>query len=246
MRPSVVQLRQFYSSRLGRRVKQRLRQLVLRHWPELSNEVIVGLGYAPPLLRVLERSGARTLALMPADQGAIYWPVHTDNRSILADEMLPPLQPGSIDRLVVVHAFEHVARPDELLKIYWEMLAPGGRMLLCVPNKFGFWSHLGRTPFRRGKRYSSGRVKDLLEDAQFTLRETSSALYAPPSAHGLNLGLWNTLEWLGSVLLPGLGGMMLIEAEKQIYANIAPPVVARTAPAWNGQTAIAGNPRNRI
>src|SRR3569833_150717 len=125
MRSKIISLRQFYSSRLGRRVKQRLRQMILELWPHHEDAVIVGIGYAPPLLRVLERAGGRPaslIALMPADQGAIYWPVHADNHSILADDLHPPFARGTLHRVVMLHAFEHVPRPDELLKVFWDLL----------------------------------------------------------------------------------------------------------------------------
>ena len=234
MRPGIVQLRQFYSSRLGRGVKKRLRQIVLNHWPDHTNEVIVGIGYAPPLLRVLERAGGSHItALMPADQGAIYWPVHTDNRSILGDELAPPFAPNTLHRVLVVHAFEFLAKPDELLRVYWEMLAPGGRLLLIVPNRRGLWARLSSTPFARGIPYSMAHMKELVEEAQFTLRECSTALFALPRSRRSGPWLATLLEGLGQLLLPGFGGVLVVEAEKQIYAGITEPVAQAKRPKWN-------------
>jgi SAM-dependent methyltransferase len=253
MRPTIVQLRQFYSSRLGRRVKQRLRQVMLQHWGDHTAESIIGIGYTPPLLRVLDRttqSNAVILALMPAEQGAIYWPVHTDNRSILADELMPPFAANSLQRVLIAHAFEFHERPQELLNVYWEMLSPGGRLMLIVPNRRGLWAHTGRTPFARGTSYRMGRVKDMLEEAQFTLRESMTALYTPPTAHPLLLRAWTVIEWVASMLLPGLGGVIIIEAEKQIYAGLGVPVqVARREKSWAGNAVPATErlrPSNRI
>lgn len=234
MRPSVVQLRQFYSSRLGRSVKKRLRQVTVNHWPDHEKETIVGIGYAPPLLRMLERhNGGSILALMPADQGAIYWPVHTDNRSLLADELMPPFADNTLHRVLMLHAIEFAAKPDELLRVYWHMLAPGGRLLLLAPNRYGLWAHFGRSPFTRGKRYSLGRLKDLLEEAQFTLRECSTALYMPPSTGWVWQRSAGVLEWLGRILLPSFGGVIVIEAEKQIYAGLGIPVEAARRERWS-------------
>lgn len=253
MRPSVVQLRQFYSSRLGRRVKQRLRHLLLQRWSAQAEGVIAGIGYAPPLLRMLDRRPEKTspnIALMPIDQGAIYWPVHTDNRSILADELMPPFAPNSLQRVLMVHALEFSERPLELLQVYWQMLSPGGQVILIAPNRRGLWAHLGRTPFARGARYSISQMKDLLEEAQFTLGESTTALHAPPSTHPLMLRLWPVLEWLGAFLLPGLGGVAIIEAEKQIYAGLGAPVITRARTRWAGAALPVGEsraaPRNRI
>jgi SAM-dependent methyltransferase len=244
MRPDIVNLRQFYSSRIGRKVKQRLRRLVRSDWPALKGDAVVGIGYAPPLLSEMDRADddhGALVALMPVSQGAIYWPVSLDNRSVLADELRPPFAPSSLQRVVMVHAFEHVARPDELLQIYWQLLAPGGRLLLVVPNRRGVWASMGATPFSQGIPYTLSTVKELLRDADFTLRETHTALFAPPSSHPFWLHSWAVFEWLGRIVLPGFGGVLMIEAEKQIYAGIQQPVLApKRAPNWLVQPSVGG------
>jgi SAM-dependent methyltransferase len=227
MRPSVVSLRQFYSSRLGRKIKQRLRQLALERWPDTAQEIIVGIGYAIPVLRVLERNKpAAMVAFMPADQGAIYWPVHSENHSVLGDELIPPFAVNSLHRVLMLHAFEHVARPLDLLNVYWQMLAPGGRLLVIVPNRRSYWASLEHTPFARGTPYSLGQMKELLDEAKFTMVDHGSALYAPPSSKRMWLNLWPLFESLGSHIFPGWGGVLIIEAEKQIYASIPEPVAS--------------------
>lgn len=233
MRPNVVSLRQFYSSRLGRKIKQRLRQLVMEQWPDHAQEAIVGIGYAVPVLRVLERAKPASLvALMPASQGAIYWPVHSENHSVLADEMMPPFAAGTVHRVVMLHAFEYAAKPKELLQVYWQMLVPGGRLLLIVPNRRSYWANFGSTPFARGTPYSMSQIKELLADAQFTLRDHHTALFAPPTSHPLWLRAWRSFETLGRALCPGMGGVLIIDAEKQIYASIPEPTTkAKWVPA---------------
>ena len=232
-RPTIVGFRQFYSSRLGRKVKQRLRGLVLGYWQDHAGQVIVGVGYAVPVLRVLEREKPSVLlALMPADQGAIYWPVHFENRSILADELVPPFAPNTLHRVVMLHAFEHVAKPLDLLKTYWQMLVPGGRILLIVPNRRGLWASFSNTPFARGTPYSLTQLRELLNESEFTVREVQSALFAPPSSHLFWLRSWGVLETLGRMLIPTLGGVLIVEAEKQIYAGLAQPLSVTTARKW--------------
>ena len=236
MRPNVVSLRQFYSSRLGRKIKQRLRQIVMERWPDHAQEVIVGVGYAVPVLRVLERAKpASLMALMPASQGAIYWPVHSENHSVLGDEMMPPFAPSTVHRVVMLHAFEHVARPKELLQVYWQMLAPGGRLLLIVPNRRGYWASFGNTPFARGTPYTLSHIKELLAEVQFTVRDNLTALYAPPTSSAFWLRAWQTCESLGRALFPGIGGVLVIDAEKQIYVSIPEPVSSKAK--WSPATA---------
>lgn len=245
MRPNVVSLRQFYASPLGRKVKQRLRQLVMELWPEHAQETIVGVGYAVPVLRVLERAKpAALIALMPADQGAIYWPVHSENHSVLADELMPPFGPSTVHRVVMLHAFEYAPRPQELLSVYWHMLVPGGRLLLVVPNRRSYWASFGATPFTRGTPYSMSQLKELLAEAQFTLREARTALFAPPGASSFWLRSWDFFSTIGRWFFPAMGGVLVVEAEKQIYASIPEPVGSRVK--WRPAPVQAAQPSTRV
>jgi len=244
-RPTILQMRQFYASRLGRQVKKRLRQLVLEYWPQVREELIVGIGYAPPLLRVLERGHAprpTLLALMPAEQGAIYWPVHTDNRSVMCDARVLPLATRSVHRMVMLHLLEFEDQPEEVLKVAWQHLVPGGRLLLILPNRYGLW-RLSRSPFARGRAFRMGQAKDLLEEAQFTLCDSRTALFVPPTARQWWWRASNIIEWVGHALLPWWGGVLVLEAEKQIYASIKAPVVEARRARWAATHAVAATER---
>ncbi len=230
--PDVISLRQFYSSPLGRRVKQRLRHLLLEHWPEHAGETILGIGYATPLLRALERTGGAPpvlAAAMPARQGAIYWPIHADNRSFLADELALPIHDNSVHRIILLHALEHQAEPEKLIEECFRILVPGGRMLLVVPNRRGLWQALGATPYATGTPYRASSLKQLLREGELTLRDSRSALFALPLTHPFWLKTWPLWEFLGRMLAWGLGGVLVVEVEKQIYAAIPEPVKAKAA-----------------
>jgi SAM-dependent methyltransferase len=239
MRADIVNLRQFYSSSLGRRVKARLCRITLNHWPSHKGDVILGIGYTLPMLRVIERtSNGLVVALMPAVQGAIYWPVHSENRTILGDEMRPPFAPNSVSRIVMLHTLEHADAPEELLRVLWQLLEPGGQLLLMVPNRHGLWSRVGKTPFATGKAYTLTELKKLLGAADYTLREVSTSLYLPPSAHPLWFKLAGFCELVGHMLFPRHGGIHVIEAEKQIYAGLGERATLRKeAAAWAGTSA---------
>ncbi len=236
MRPDIVNLRQFYSSRLGRKVRGCLQRVARAHWPAHKGDVIVGIGYSTPMLQAIEHTGpARLLALMPAQQGAMYWPAQGENRSILGDEMRPPFAVNSVSRMVMLHALEHAERPDELLRIVWQQLAPGGQLLVVVPNRRGLWARYGATPFSAGTAHSAATLKALLDEAEFTVREISTALFVPPSTHPLWLHSAVLLEWLGRIMLPRSGGILVVEAEKQIFAGVGERAVNKQkAAAWSG------------
>ncbi len=242
MRPDIVNLRQFYSSPLGRKVRRRLRRAVRHYWPAGAGLNMVGVGYTTELLPLPEAPAfkdSRILALMPHTQGAIYWPVESHNHSALADEMTPPFSPATIHRVLIPQAFEHLAAPEDFLRIWWQMLAPGGRMILMVTNRRGLWARLGATPFASGTPYTLSALRALLNHAGFTIRDARSALYVPPSNHPLWLALFHTMEWLGMLLCPRMGGVLILEAEKQIYAGVrVTPSVVKPQPQWAGATAM--------
>jgi SAM-dependent methyltransferase len=244
MRPDIVNLRQFYSSRLGRKVKWQLQQAVPR-WSATDKSMMVGMGYMIPLLTSRPNhplAQARLAALMPASQGGVYWPVRQDNRTILADEMRPPFATNSLPYIVMMHSLEHSANAEEQLKIVWQLLMPGGQLFLVVPNRQGFWSCHGETPFHSGESYRLSELKTLLNAADFTVVDTASALYGLPSEHPLNLRLFGLVEWLGRVFLPRRGGVLLVTAEKQIYAAVGERVRVRAQKSNNWAPAVGAAP----
>ncbi len=247
MRPDIVNLRQFYSSALGRKVKRQLRRVLRECWCDEKGLHTVGVGYSAPLLTLasqVEDPVARVIALMPHAQGAIYWPVHTMNHSVLGDELCPPFTPSSLHRVIVAHAFEHLVAPDEFLRIWWQLLVPGGRMILLVPNRRGLWARFGATPFTSGTPYRIAAIKTLANDAGFTLREMRSVLFSPPSTHPVWLKLFSAVEWLMSRMIPRMGGVLVVEIEKQIYAGVrVTPSNVKLKPQWQTATSSFGASR---
>ena len=107
MHPDVQALRDFYyRSALGRAARGALRDQVLRFWPEAQGLNVGGYGFAVPVLRPYLAQARRVMALMPAPQGVMRWPAGMPNVSVLAEEMLWPVETGHLDRLVVMHGLE--------------------------------------------------------------------------------------------------------------------------------------------
>jgi SAM-dependent methyltransferase len=242
MRPDIVNLRQFYSSPLGRKVKRRLRNLVRHYWGHPSGLHMVGVGYTTDILPLPDapaHSDSRIIALMPMAQGGIYWPIDGMNHSVLSDELCPPFMPTSLHRVVMLHGFEHHPSPEDLLRVWWKLLVPGGRLMLIVPNRRGLWVRLGRTPFTSGASYTTAALKELCNRGGFSVRATHSALFAPPSTHPLWLRCFGVIEWVGTLLFPHMGGVVVMEAEKQIYAGVREPLrLAKAASKWKNAPAL--------
>ena len=65
----------YYRTGLGRAAQRAIRDKVVAIWPETrAGTVVVGFGFAVPLLRPFLERGCRVIGLMPAPQGVMAWP----------------------------------------------------------------------------------------------------------------------------------------------------------------------------
>ncbi|HET6518425.1 MAG TPA: methyltransferase domain-containing protein [Geminicoccaceae bacterium] len=218
MRPDVVDLQAFYRSRQGQLVRRLLARQIRTLWPDLNGLRVLGLGYPVPYLGPLAEEAERVITLMPAAQGARRWPCPGPNRAALVQEDELPLPDNSVDRVLMVHALEGSERVRAMLREVWRVLDDGGRLLAVVPNRRGLWSLSDSTPFGHGRPYSPYQLERDLNGSLFTPRQQGRALYVPPVSSGLVLRTAVAWERLGLRLGLPFAGVLLIEAEKQIYA----------------------------
>ena len=216
----IVELRDFYQNPLGIMARRVLRDQVADLWPGMRGERVLLLGYGAPLLRPLSAQAAALYAFMPAAQGVSYWPREGPNISALVDIANLPLADGSIDRVIALHALEGMSEPNLLLQEVWRVMKSGGRFLTIVPNRRSLWAHSDHTPFGNGQPYSAAQVKKALHNQGFLIERVRHALYAPPTSSRLSLSMADRLEKYGAKLFPGLGGVLLVEASKQLYAPL--------------------------
>ena len=111
--PDIIDLRDFYQTPLGLRVRRILRAQVESLWPNVRGENVLILGYGAPLLRPLSHQAAAVYAFMPAAQGVSYWPREGPNVSCLVEIDNLPLADNSIDRIIALHALEGLSEPSE-------------------------------------------------------------------------------------------------------------------------------------
>lgn len=105
------------------------------------------------------------------------WPAgELSSTALVFDEELP-LPDSSIDRVLMVHALEFAENPRETLKELWRVLAPGGRLVIVVPNRRGVWARMEHTPFGSGRPYSRGQLTALLRETNFTPGASAEALF---------------------------------------------------------------------
>lgn len=218
MWPDVVDLDEFYKSRLGQVARRLIRRRIRDLWPDLHGLTVLGLGYATPYLRPFLSEAARVLAVMPAQQGVIRWPEGVPGLVCLSEETELPLPDLSVDRLLLVHAVEHSETLRPMLREAWRVLAEEGRLVIVVPNRRGIWARFEhQSPFGHGHPYSHSQLRQLLRDSMFTLTARDQALFVPPSQKRLVLHSAPAFEKIGNRWFQVVAGVLIVEAAKQIY-----------------------------
>src|SRR6478736_6493659 len=105
----VIDLRDFYSQRLGIVARQLINRGIRARWPDAAAQ------------RVLK------------------WPTARPALATLIDEFSMPLPDAAVDRILLVHALEMSDDPERLLREVWRVLAPSGRLIAVIPNRRGVW-----------------------------------------------------------------------------------------------------------
>jgi SAM-dependent methyltransferase len=238
MQLDAADLRDFYRRPLGVVVRRQLSNRIRHAWPNVRGKVVMGLGFATPYLGAFRSDAARIGALMPAAQGAVVWPSRAPCVSVLVEEEQLPLPDNSVDRMLVVHGLEAAERPRPFLREIWRVLAPEGRVMLLVPNRRGLWARFDRTPFGQGRPYSRSQLQSLLADSMFTMLTCTYALHTPPIDNRNLLRASGAFERIGQRVSPGIGGLMLVEAKKELMSPLV--VKGRTVRALGGLVTVRG------
>jgi SAM-dependent methyltransferase len=223
----VVDLRAFYAERLGLVARRLIAQRLKERWPSCAGESLLGLGYATPYLKHLGEGAERVVAFMPATQGVVNWPREGPNAAALVAEVELPLPDASIDRVLLVHSLEIAAEERNQLREVWRVLAPGGRILLVVPNRRGIWARSEATPFGTGRPFGRTQLTMLLRDAMFSPLGWTEALAVPPFRHRSWIRSGAAWERVGRILWPAFAGVLIVEATKQLYQGIPARAPAR-------------------
>lgn len=219
MHLDVLDLRNFYyRTALGRVAQRAIRDQVVKLWPSAAGQTVVGFGFAVPLLRPYLPEARRVVGLMPGPQGVMPWPAGLENVSVLCEDTAWPLPTGLVDRLVLMHGLETSENPSAVLEEAARVLGPGGRALFIVPNRTGLWSRRDVTPFGFGRPYSVAQLESQLKRHGFTPEGSQSVLFAPPSTARFWLQSANFWEAFGRRMPWLAGGVLMVEATKQVHA----------------------------
>lgn len=229
MHLDVLDLRTFYyRSTLGRAAQKAVRDQVTALWPEAKGQTVAGFGFAIPLLRPYLADARRVIGLMPGAQGVMPWPAGMPNITTLCEETMWPIATGSVDKLMLLHGLETSDRQSALLEECWRVMGPGGRALFIVPNRAGLWARGDKTPFGYGRPYSLSQLESQLKAHGFVPERHVAALFAPPSQRRFWLRTSQFWEKTGRKVSGHLaGGVLLVEASKQVFAPTRPGLPER-------------------
>lgn len=220
MWPDVIDLRDFYDTRLGHVVRRMIRRKIREFWPDVRGYNMMALGYPTPFLRYYREEAQRLVALMPAEQGALSWSRETPNIVVLTEETQLPLANKSVDFALIVHALEFTSHPREMIQEVWRVLTDGGRLIIIVPNRTSIWARIEKTPFGQGHPYSLSQLDQFLKENTFTPIRAEHGLYIPPTQSRFFLSAASPWEKLGHKWFPNLSGVLIVEASKQVYAGV--------------------------
>lgn len=225
--PDIISLRQFYDRQFGEEVRALLQKTVLQLWPQASGEVMLCIGYGAPYIQPYLDQAKPLLLCMPGAQGAAYWPPSRANIVFLSNEYELPLPENSVNRVLLIHSVENSEHLPWMMQEIWRVLTPEGRVLAIVPNRLNLWSRSARSPFGYGRPFSMAQLRDLMSEHQFSCRRAQSALFIPPVYSRLLWKIAARLEKIGQWFGLHIGGLLLVEAEKQVYAAIQQPAASK-------------------
>ena len=217
MRPHVLELKEFYTTRRGQTARRVIRHAIRAMWPTIAGEALLGLGFATPCLGIYREEAERVVALMPASQGVTAWPGEEQRLVAVAAEPELPLADNSFDRILLLHALELSEELHPMMAEIWRVLRPQGRLLAVVPNRRGLWARIERTPFGHGHPFTGGQLSRLLRDNGFVPLRQKMTLYVPPTRSRMVLRMSGLWQKLGQRFARPFGGVLLVEAEKEIY-----------------------------
>src|ERR1700675_729438 len=133
----VIDLRDFYSQRLGIVARRLINRGIHARWPNAQGQRVLGLGYPTPYLGLFREDSERCIAFMPAAQGVLKWPTSRPTLATLVDEFALPLPDAAVDRILLVHALEMSDDPEGLLREVWRGVLPPGPVVGVISRRPG-------------------------------------------------------------------------------------------------------------
>ncbi|MBF0627656.1 MAG: methyltransferase domain-containing protein [Magnetococcales bacterium] len=213
-----IRLQTWYATPLGQTAARMVGEAMGRWLSVHPAERTLGFGFPHPYLEDLRPWSGALFGASPAEMGVARWPVGSDNRIAQVRPDALPFPAEYFDRVIMTHLLEGVQSLRATLRETWRVLVPGGRILVMVPNRGGLWARRDVTPFGWGRPFSPRQLRTTLEESLFLPRQSCYALFLPPFAGRRWLAAAPAWEKAGVRWFAPLGGVILCEAEKVVYA----------------------------
>ena len=233
----------FYQTSMGRMVRhlisRKLKPVMTRALPAQHQDIdVAALGYARPYLKYFSDHYPRLINLQTITGDLLPWPSQamTPLRQAVVNEHHLPLLDASLDLIMVIHAFETATVAQDMADELWRVLKGQGQLILVVPHRGSMWAGRDDNPFGLGQPYSVHQIKRLLHQHGFDVTKIHQALAAPPSQSSFYPRYAPFVERLPNPL----GGVLIVEAAKMIYAVRGDRVRSRQKTRLKVQGSLAG------
>ncbi len=219
MRQPAATLEAFYQSRLGQCAARLISERMTSLWGSCEGQRVLGIGYPSPLLPLWQDEAASCIGVVPEEIGEVRLTSERGQSLCLAPEQRLPFPEGLFDRVFLLHALEEADSPRQLLREAWRVLAPEGRIVVAVTNRRSLWSLVDSEPFGHGRPWTRRQMVNFLNDSLFQVTASTTAVHLPPLDWRLITAASKSWERAGDLVLPGLGGVVLVEAVKRLYSK---------------------------
>lgn len=220
MQDEVHQAEVFYAGPAGAHTVQLLARTLRTMWPDMSGQRLLALGYGAPYLPLWEETAALAVSARLEEATGRTTLVPAGSRDCVVSERCLPFDDFTFDRILMIHALETSQSVKQLLRGAWRVLRDEGRLLLVVPNRRGIWAFSEGTPFGHGTPFSQRQIRLTLNEAMFHVERSVTALYPPPFPAVQKRRLGEAVERAGRVMLPSLGGVVVVEAVKDMCSGV--------------------------
>lgn len=240
MRQPASSLEAFYATRLGQTAAARIGQRLSDLWGPCQGLSLLGVGFPQPILPLWQDTARCAIGIVTEETTVTTGPLKGPRGGKIApalDHRLP-FGDGAFDRIVLLHAIEEAESPRAALREAWRVLAPEGRIVVATANRKSFWSLAESKAFGHGRPWTRKQLITLLNDGLFQVTASTTAVHMPPLNWPMITVASESWERVGELVTPSLGGVVLVEAVKHIYANprgSAPAAVTKAAPVSTKQ-----------
>ena len=240
MRQPASNLEAFYATKLGSMAAARIAQRLKDLWGPCKGLSILGVGFPQPILPLWQDTARCAVGIVTEECDVTVTSFKGERGGKVApalDHRLP-FGDGVFDRVVLLHAIEEAESPRAALREAWRVLAPEGRIVVATANRKSFWSLAESKAFGNGRPWTRRQLIALLNDGLFQVTASTTAVHMPPLNWPMITAASESWERIGELVSSGLGGVVLVEAVKHIYANprgSAPATAAQAAPVSTNQ-----------